>query len=159
MADKNRSLLAFNRLASNHFVFFNQLSIRSLMFSASTVLLVDMIVAMRLSGFIGLLSAMTGTAILAREVRVIKLFNSIQRWGSKYKLNIALLVFCLIGAMFFLDYAAAPAQAQFFNQTESWLRSSFPTTAGGASGGTDIYKLVFNTLRAIFVLYLGRVIN
>lgn len=100
---------------------------------------------------------MTGTAILARQPEAVKLLNSIQRWGRKYKLNIALLAFCLVGAAFFLDSTATPAQAQFFNQTEAWLRSSFPMTAGGGAGagGTDIYKLVFNTLRAIFVLYLA----
>ena len=64
-----------------------------------------------------------------------------------------------------LDLTAAPAHAQFFIATEEWLRSSFPIggTGGGAgggagaggAGGTDIYALVFNTLRAIFVLYLA----
>lgn len=135
---------------------FNRLPLSVLMFSASAVLFIDMIVVARFACFIGFLLAMTGTAILAKQREAVKLFNSVDRWGRRHKLNIALLVFCLVGAVFFLDYAAAPAQAQFFNQTESWLRSSFPITAGGAGGGgTDIYKLVFNTLRAIFVLYLA----
>lgn len=133
--------------------FLNRLPLSALMLSASAALFVDLIVAAREASFIGFLLAMTGTAILARQKEAVKLFSSVQRWGRKYRLNVALLVLSLVGIVFFLDYAAAPAQAQFFNQTEGWLRNSFPTTSGG--GTTDIYKLVFNTLRAIFVLYLA----
>lgn len=43
-----------------------------------------------------------------------------------------------------------PASAQFFNKTETWMNSAIP-------GMTDntLVKLIFNVLRAIFVIYLG----
>jgi hypothetical protein len=159
MAFNNHSLVAVNRLRlkSGQVIFLNQLSVSALMFSASGALFINMIVTGGITSFISFLLTLTGTAILGKSHEVVKFFNSIQRWGHKYKLNIALLVFCLVGTVCFLDYTAAPANAQFFNQTESWLRSSFPINGGtgGGAGGTDIYKLVFNTLRAIFVLYLA----
>jgi hypothetical protein len=129
------------------------LSVTFLMIASSLLLLINMIVVARFDSFIAFLAALVGTAFLIKQKEVIQLVSWIQRRGRQYKLNIALLVFCLVGVVYFLDLSAAPASAQFFNQTEGWLRSSFPATA--SAGGVDIYNLVFNTLRAIFVLYLA----
>lgn len=139
----------------NKFQFLSQMPVSTLMFTTSAAFLVDLIVAARFASFIGFFLALTGTAIIAFRPESIKFLNWTQRWGGQYKVSMALLVFCLVGIVFFLDYTAAPAQAQFFNQTEAWLRSSFPINGGAGGGATDIYKLVFNTLRAIFVLYLA----
>lgn len=140
---------------SKHFNLLNQIPLSILMLAAAFVLLVDIIVVARFSSFIGCLIALFSAAIIVKQQEAVKFFNWLQTWGCKQHLNIAVLVFCLVGIVFFLDYTAFPADAQFFNQTEGWLRSSFPMNGGTGAGGTDIYKLVFNTLRAIFVLYLA----
>lgn len=155
MVFKNSSLIVSGRQSSAPFRFLNRLPLSVLMFSASGALFVDMIVAGRFASFIGCLLALVGTVCVVWQQKAISSFSAFQRWGKKYKLNVSLLVFSLIGAVFLLDYTSAPANAQFFVQTEGWLRSSFPATAGGGAGSTDIYALVFNTLRAIFVLYLA----
>jgi len=53
----------------------------------------------------------------------------------------------LIGLL--LIFTIEPAQAQFFNKTQTWL--------GGAIPGIDasLVALIFNVLRALFVIYLG----
>ena len=53
----------------------------------------------------------------------------------------------LIGLL--LIFIIEPAQAQFFNKTQTWL--------GGAIPGIDasLVALIFNVLRALFVIYLG----
>lgn len=155
MALNNSYLARVSRPKSSRFGLLNQLPLSVLMFAAAFVLFVDMIVATRFSSFLGFLVALSSTAIIVKEQEAVRFLSWLQRWGRKHHLNIALLVFCLVGAVFLLDYTAFPADAQFFNQTEGWLRSSFPMNGGTGAGGTDIYKLVFNTLRAIFVLYLA----
>lgn len=53
----------------------------------------------------------------------------------------------LIGLL--LIFTIEPAQAQFFNKTQTWL--------GGAIPGINasLVALIFNVLRALFVIYLG----
>ena len=155
MVPQSRFLVNTTRKDSEYQRFLNQLPLSILMFGASTALFVDMIVADRFASFLGCLLALLGTVCVSYQQGSSRIFSSVQRWGRKYKLNIALLVFSLIGAVYLLDYASAPAAAQFFTQTEGWMRNSFPINGGGGGGGADIYALVFNTLRAIFVLYLA----
>ncbi|MBD1922599.1 hypothetical protein H6F77_16135 [Microcoleus sp. FACHB-831] len=135
--------------------FFSRVPVSTLMFGASAALFLDMIVTAKFASFFGFIIALLGTAIIGFQPESIKFINWTQRWGNQYKISLPLLVFCAVVTVFFLDYTSAPAQAQFFNQAESWLRSSFPINGGAGGGGTDIYNLVFNTLRAIFVLYLA----
>ena len=57
----------------------------------------------------------------------------------------------LVGMLFVLS--VEPAHAQFFQTTETWLSSKF--NIGGGTGGGNAVSIVFNVLRAIFVIYLG----
>ena len=57
----------------------------------------------------------------------------------------------LIGMLFVLS--VEPAHAQFFQTTETWLSSKF--NIGGGTGGGNAVSIVFNVLRAIFIIYLG----
>ncbi len=75
------------------------------------------------------------------------------------KLGIKLygLAFTLLGTIFLLDLTTAPAQAQFLNNAQQWMQGAFPNI------DTTIVELVFNVLRALFLLYLAislvRIIN
>lgn len=154
MVVKSSYLKTLPRQSLSKFLFLNRLPLSVLMLSASAALFVDLIVAQRFTSFIGCLLTLVGTACVFCPKEATRCFGAIHRWETKHKLNIAPLVLSLVGTVYLLDYASAPAAAQFFTQTEGWMRSSFPINGGGG-GGADIYALVFNTLRAIFVLYLA----
>jgi hypothetical protein len=46
-------------------------------------------------------------------------------------------------------FGVEPSHAQFFKTTESWLAGAFPNTV------STVIPLIFNVLRALFVIYLG----
>ncbi|MEO0842061.1 MAG: hypothetical protein AAF063_24560 [Cyanobacteria bacterium J06643_5] len=77
------------------------------------------------------------------------LFSSNNKWRVKYKLNLLTILYLFMSVVFILDLTAAPANAQFFRDAESWM--------GGAFEGIDetVVELFFNVLRAMFLLYLG----
>jgi hypothetical protein len=85
---------------------------------------------------------------------VLTNFDTLQR-----KLGIKLygLAFTLLGTIFLLDLTTAPAQAQFLNNAQQWMQGAFPNI------DATIVELVFNVLRALFLLYLAislvRIIN
>lgn len=120
---------------------------------SSLLLLVDLVVSSSLTSFFVLLLSLTGTSLLICKKELNGLFNWILAVNRRYRLHTVL--FVIVGVIFLGDCMAMPASAQFFTQTEGWMRSSFPMSGGTGGGGTDIYALVFNTLRAIFVLYLA----
>lgn len=155
MVFKSSYLKTFPRQSVDKFPSLKRLPLSVLMLSASAALLVHLIVLQRFTSFIGCLLAFIGSAYIFCPKEATNFFKAIHRWETKHNLNIALLILSLIGAVYLLDYAATPAAAQFFTQTEGWMRNSFPINGAGGGGGTDIYALVFNTLRAIFVLYLA----
>lgn len=70
-------------------------------------------------------------------------------WNANRILGFLFGVFCTL--VFFCAFTfSEPAYAQFFNQTQSWLQRSIPGLQGNS-----IIPLVFNVLRAIFVIYIG----
>jgi hypothetical protein len=75
-------------------------------------------------------------------------FATVGRWLKRYRLSWQAALLVAMVAMFFLNGISQPASAQFFGQAEQWMTGQFP------QGGTVI-PLVFNTLRGLFVLYLG----
>lgn len=77
-------------------------------------------------------------------------FEKIQR---KYGVNLYAVLFAILAIIFVLDFAHAPADAQFFQNAEQWMSGIF---TNAANGQTDtVVTLFFNVLRALFLLYLG----
>ncbi|BAY13468.1 hypothetical protein [Calothrix sp. NIES-2098] len=58
-------------------------------------------------------------------------------------------------SVFWLDYFAAPAQAQFFKKAEDFFQNTL--TQGSSNGGNTqlAVGLVFNVLRALYLLYIA----
>ncbi|BAY27019.1 hypothetical protein NIES2100_68400 [Calothrix sp. NIES-2100] len=58
-------------------------------------------------------------------------------------------------SIFWLDYFAAPAQAQFFKKAEDFFQNTL--TQGTSNGGNTqlAVGLVFNVLRALYLLYIA----
>lgn len=139
-------------------VFLARIPIGILMSLSTVLLLIDMIMDMTFTSFLLFVLGITGAiaAIWPRELT--NFFSRFGRWQRRYKVNITSLICLVVATFWWLDITSAPAHAQFFIQTENWLRGAFPInggTGGAGAGGTDIYSVVFNTLRAIFVLYLA----
>lgn len=64
------------------------------------------------------------------------------------------LAVAVILSLFWLDYFAAPAQAQFFKKAEDFFNKSF--SGGQNAGGSALaVGLVFNVLRAVYLLYIA----
>lgn len=58
-------------------------------------------------------------------------------------------------SLFWLDYFAAPAQAQFFGKAEAFFKTNLTQGTSNAGGTQGAVTLVFNVLRAIFLLYIA----
>lgn len=141
--------------------FLEQIPIELLMYAASGLLFVDLLLGFTLSNLILLALLLFGSTALIWQHDFNKLLTKVSRGIRKGHLKLGVVLFLVIATFWLLNLSAAPAHAQFFVATEQWLRQSFPiggqggATGGGGASGTDIYALVFNTLRAIFVLYLA----
>lgn len=93
-----------------------------------------------------------GTAIIALlPKQANSLLTNFERMQRKYGVNIYTILFCLVGTIFMLDFAAAPANAQFMNNAETFFRNTsyFPNI------DTRVVGFVFAVLRGLFLIYLG----
>ena len=75
-----------------------------------------------------------------------KLFAFLEKFSRHYRLSTP--VFIVIGTFFLLDALSTPAQAQFFQNAETWMTGQF-------TGAGEAIPLVFNVLRGLFLIYLG----
>jgi hypothetical protein len=67
-----------------------------------------------------------------------------------------ILAVAIVLSLFWLDYFAVPAQAQFFRRAEDFfIKNLTTTTDAGANNGTQAVSLIFNVLRAIYLLYIA----
>ena len=69
-------------------------------------------------------------------------------------IGLQILAIALLLTVFWLDYFAAPAQAQFFGKAEDFFKNTL-TEGSNDSGTNTAVSLVFNVLRAIFLLYIA----
>ncbi|MEH2417921.1 hypothetical protein [Nostoc sp.] len=67
-----------------------------------------------------------------------------------------ILAAAIILSLYWLDCFAAPAQAQFFGEAEKFFRRTLQSGTGANAGGGDAaVSLIFNVLRAIYLLYIA----
>ena len=69
-------------------------------------------------------------------------------------IGLQILAIALLLTVFWLDYFAAPAQAQFFGKAEDFFKNTL-TEGSNDSGTNAAVSLVFNVLRALFLLYIA----
>ncbi|MGF2037493.1 MAG: hypothetical protein RMZ43_019605 [Nostoc sp. CmiVER01] len=77
-------------------------------------------------------------------------FEKIQR---KSGVNVYAILFALLSIIFLLDFASAPADAQFFNNAQTWMNGAFGNAGNGQTQA--VITLFFNVLRGLFLLYVG----
>jgi len=89
--------------------------------------------------------------LLAFPKVLLMLYGKFEQLIRHYKYSPVLLlgiaIGFLIGLLFILT--VEPAQAQFFNKTQTWMTGAIPGI------DTGLVALIFNVLRALFVIYLG----
>jgi uncharacterized membrane protein len=67
-----------------------------------------------------------------------------------------ILAVAIVLSLFWLDYFAVPAQAQFFKKAEDFFKQTLTTSGdAGANNGTQAVSLIFNVLRALYLLYIA----
>ncbi len=75
--------------------------------------------------------------------------------SNKQRILLQILALGTILSLFWLDYFAAPAQAQFFSKAETFFKTNLTQGTTDAGGTQTAVSLVFNVLRAIFLLYIA----
>jgi hypothetical protein len=67
-----------------------------------------------------------------------------------------ILAAAIILSLYWLDCFAAPAQAQFFGEAEKFFKKTLQDGSATNAGGSDTaVSLIFNVLRAIYLLYIA----
>ncbi|ALF54816.1 hypothetical protein ACX27_21460 [Nostoc piscinale CENA21] len=93
-----------------------------------------------------------GSLIVISIQQIGQLVNLPSRW----RIALQILVPIVILSLFWLDYLAAPAQAQFFGKAERFFKTNLTQGANTNSAGTETaVSLIFNVLRGIYLLYIA----
>ena len=101
---------------------------------------------------------MIGAAIvIALPKQSQALFTNFDKLQRKYGVNLYAVLFALLAVVCVLDFASAPANAQFFNGAQTWMKTAFSRAGGGGTGNQieTVINLFFNVLRGLFLLYVG----
>ncbi len=74
-----------------------------------------------------------------------------KRWLILLQILAGSIILCL----FWLDYFAAPVYAQFFGRAEDFFRNTLTQGTGNSNNSQPAVSLIFNVLRAIYLLYIA----
>ena len=66
-----------------------------------------------------------------------------------------ILAAAIVLSLYWLDWFAAPAQAQFFGEAEKFFKNNLRGQGENATNGEAAVSLIFNVLRAIYLLYIA----
>ncbi|WP_414526591.1 hypothetical protein [Nodularia chucula] len=75
--------------------------------------------------------------------------------SKRWVITLQILAISVILSIFWLDYFALAAHAQFFGRAENFFRNTLTQDAGGDANGQTAVSLIFNVLRAIYLLYIA----
>ncbi|MHC0062305.1 hypothetical protein ACWATR_05165 [Nostoc sp. UIC 10890] len=70
-------------------------------------------------------------------------------------ISLQILAAAIILSLFWLDCFATPAQAQFFGEAEKFFKRNLGGAATNGGGSETAISLIFNVLRAIYLLYIA----
>ncbi len=120
---------------------------KSLFFGAVGTMIVDITFYPSLTGFSVFGLFCLGAIVIARHRRELdKPLSNKTKIFSRYKITTP--IFVLVGSFYLIDGLSTPAHAQFFQNAETWMSSTF-------QGAGEAIPLVFNVLRGLFLIYLG----
>ncbi|AFY45060.1 hypothetical protein [Nostoc sp. PCC 7107] len=93
-----------------------------------------------------------GSLIVISIQQIGQQVNLPQHW----RIALQILAPVVILSLFWLDYFAAPAQAQFFGKAEKFFKTNLVQGSTTNSAGTETaVSLIFNVLRGIYLLYIA----
>ncbi|MBE9007622.1 hypothetical protein IQ259_21790 [Fortiea sp. LEGE XX443] len=99
-----------------------------------------------------LFGLLIGSLIFIAIQQIGQQVNLPQRW----RILLQILTPVLILSLFWLDYFADPAQAQFFRRAEDFFKNNLTAgTTTNAAGTNTAVSLIFNVLRGIYLLYIA----
>ena len=104
------------------------------------------IVNPNLASFATLILGIFATTAIAWKNSFDRLFTLLKKLSKHYRLSTP--IFVISGTFFLLNALSTPAQAQFFQNAETWMTGQF-------TGAGEAIPLVFNVLRGLFLIYLG----
>lgn len=74
----------------------------------------------------------------------------------QWLIPLQILAVVIVLSLFWLDYFADPAQAQFFRRAEDFFKNNLTQgTTTNTTGTQAAVSLIFNVLRAIYLLYIA----
>ncbi len=118
-----------------------------LFLGAVGTMIVDITFYPSLTGFSAFGLFCLGAIVIARHRRELdKPLSNKTKIFSRYKITTP--IFVLVGSFYLIDGLSTPAHAQFFQNAETWMSSTF-------QGAGEAIPLVFNVLRGLFLIYLG----
>ncbi|MBD2450497.1 hypothetical protein H6G76_25760 [Nostoc sp. FACHB-152] len=95
----------------------------------------------------------TTAIIIALPKQSQALFTNFDKLQRKYGANLYAILFAILTIICVLDFATVPADAQFFNNAQTWMNGAFGNGNNGQT--TAVIELFFNVLRGLFLLYVG----
>ncbi|WP_414562601.1 MULTISPECIES: hypothetical protein [unclassified Anabaena] len=94
---------------------------------------------------------LVGSLITIIFQQVGQLVSLPQRWLILLQIFAA----AIILSLFWLDYFAGTANAQFFGRAENFFRTTLTEGTGSNTNTQAAVSLIFNVLRAIYLLYIA----
>jgi heme A synthase len=85
----------------------------------------------------------------------IQKFGQQVHFKKRWIILLQILVVVVIFSGLWLDYFAAPAQAQFFKKAEDFFQNTLTQGSTTTDNTRTAISLVFNVLRAIYLLYIA----
>ncbi|MEO1299633.1 MAG: hypothetical protein AAFW75_28435 [Cyanobacteria bacterium J06636_16] len=120
-----------------------------LIVGAANLLLLDLVLTGSWWASTVVLMCAAAMSTIVWSQRLNHLFRRLPLSDRRYTLLKVAMIVAL--ATFMLHSLAEPAAAQFYIQTENWLKGILAQ----AAGADVVIALAFNLLRGIFVIYLG----
>jgi hypothetical protein len=74
---------------------------------------------------------------------------------KRWLILLQILAVSLVLSLFWLDFFATPASAQFFGKAENFFKNTLTQGAENNSGTQTAVSLIFNVLRGIYLLYIA----
>ncbi|WP_414624395.1 hypothetical protein [Calothrix sp. CCY 0018] len=124
----------------------NSISNLSLWIVAIAIAVFNAITNPSFTSFAILILGIFATITIAWRHNLNGLFTFLEKLSRYYRLSTPIFVIC--GTFFLLNALSTPAQAQFFQNAETWMTGQF-------TGAGEAIPLVFNVLRGLFLIYLG----
>ena len=123
-----------------------------LFYGAASLILLDLSLFSDINYAVLCLIGVTSIAFAFKPSR--RFFFASASSAKKAYATVSASAFSLIFTTYWLVATSNPATAQFLNNAQAFFEESFANTEG-AETDTELFGLIFNSLRGVFVVYLA----